>query len=334
MRGADESRSLVVPYARAVIRATFRISLLCLALGGSFALIARDAHPASAAASVTLPSGSNETRTTIPVTINGQRATCVLDTGSSAVLVSPGLAQQARLAAHAGTFEVAPDGRTYVDHQTEIARLGVAGYTLRDVPALISSNLTGYNALCGYDFLTRFPTLIDHDRRTVTLFPASSRLASMHCLPIDLSPHVPLATVEINGTWLNHVVLDSGMAGGGALWEGVRSRLHQPLVANANYETMPQAVQNGFACGAIASVRFAPGTPQSSMPICTEPQRPDGYNGIIETDLPSIHAMAVDYPHRRICFDMGGYPAALAPSVAAPSARSAWSRFNYLRPPP
>jgi hypothetical protein len=70
------------------------------------------------------------------------------------------------------------------------------------------------------------------------------------------------------------------------------------------------------------------------MPICTEPQRPDGYNGIIETDLPSIHAMAVDYPHRRICFDMGGYSAALAPSVAAPSARGAWSRFNYLRPPP
>ena len=228
---------------------------------------------------------------------------------------------------------MAPDGRTYVDRQTDIARLAVAGYTLHDVPALISPNVSGANALCGYDFFTRFPTLIDRDHRQVTLFPAASQLGHMHCVSVDLSPHVPLATVEINDTWVSHIVLDSGMAGGGALWEGVRPQLHRPLVANAAYETMPAGIREGFACGAVASVRYASGSPQSSMPICTEPARPDGYNGIIETNLATVHAMAVDYPHRRICFDVSGYSKVASPGNPANATHDAWSRFYYLRPP-
>jgi hypothetical protein len=324
----------VVRYARAVNRATaFSVLLFGLGLGATLLLNARDSQPASASASVTLGSGLNATRTTIPVTIEGQRASCVLDTGSSAILVSPALATAARLAGRAGTFEVAPDGRTYVDRQTEIARLGVAGYSLRNVPALISTNLTGYTALCGYDFFTHFPALIDRTHSLVTLFPSSSKLARLRCLPIDLTPHVPLATIEINGSWLSHIVLDSGMAGGGALWDGVRPQLRQPLVASANYETTRSAVRDGLACGAVASIRYAAGAPASSMPICTEAQRPDGYNGIIETNLPTVHAMAVDYPHRRMCFDVA-YPAMTAAgSLPAPDRGGAWSRFNYLRPP-
>jgi hypothetical protein len=310
-----------------------RTFIFCLCFGGSLALTARDAHLAVASASATLSSGLNQTRTTIPVTIDGQRASCVLDTGSSAILVSPSLAQAARLRGRQGTFELAPDGRTYIDRQTEIPHFAAAGYSLHNVPALISSNLTGSTALCGYDFFTHFPTLIERDRRLVTLFPAVSRLARMHCLTVDLSPRVPLATVEINGSWLSHIVLDSGMAGGGALWDGVRSQLRQPLVASASYAMMPP-VQRGFACGAAASVRYAAGTPESSMPICTEAQRPDGYNGIIETNLPGVHAVAVDYPHRRICFDVAASSQVTASSIAPPTNRgSAWSRFNYLRPP-
>jgi hypothetical protein len=312
-----------------------RTLLVALGLGGTLAAVALHPHRASASASIILASGSNATRTTIPVTIDGERASCVLDTGTSAVIVSPWLAQALRLPTHAGTFELAPDGRTYVDRQTTIARFAVGSYTLHGLPALISPNISGDQALCGYDFFARFPTLIDRDRRQVTLFPAASRLAHMQCLPVDLSPHVPLATVEINDTWVSHIVLDSGMAGGGALWEGLRSQLREPLIANADYETMPAGVREGFACGATASVRYASGAPLSAMPICTEPSRPDGYNGIIETNLSSVHAMAVDYAHRRICFNVGGsYAEAAAPAPPVSVAHGdAWARFNSLRPP-
>lgn len=309
-----------------------RAFVAMLSMAGAAVAIAGQTHRAAASASVTLASGDNGTRATIPIAIDGARADCVLDTGTSAILVSPSLAQQARLSPRSGTFELAPDGRTYVDRQTDIASLSVGGYTLRDVPGLISSNLSGYNALCGYDFFAHFPTLIDRQRHQVTLYPPASKLGHMHCAGVDLSPHVPLATVEINDTWLDHIVLDSGMAGGGALWDGVRSDLRRPLITNAQYETMPAGIRAGFACGAVASVRYASGSPLSSMPICTEQQRPDGYNGIIETNVPSVRAMAVDYPHKRICFDVSGAGEVAAPSFAPP-ARGAWTRFNDLRPP-
>jgi predicted aspartyl protease len=334
MRGADESRRVWYPTVESVISpAALRALVIFLCLGAIVTAVARDARPASASAPTTLASGFNATRTTIPVAIEGQRASCVLDTGSSAILVSPALAQAAHLQGRAGTFEVAPDGRTYVDRQTDIAHFGVAGYTLRDVPALISSNLTGYSALCGYDFFTHFPTLIDRAHRVVTLYPSPSKLARLHCLTVNLAPHVPLATVEINGTWLSHVVLDSGMAGGGALWDGVRSQLREPLASEAAYRGAPPGTRDGFACGAVATVRYAGGAPASAMPICTEAQRPDGYNGIIETNLSSVAAIAVDYPHRKMCFDVAAYSQVTAAGPAPSFDRGAWSRFNYLRPP-
>ncbi|HEY1882081.1 MAG TPA: retropepsin-like aspartic protease [Candidatus Cybelea sp.] len=312
---------------------------LCLFSFAVLLVFGAGARPVQAAASVTLASGFNETRTTIPVTVEGVRASCVLDTGSSVMLVSPALAREAGLQSQGGTFEIAPDGRTYADRQTVVGRFTVAGSVMRNVPALISANLSGSSALCGYDFFAHFPTLIDRYHRTVTLFPSASKVAHLHCLPVALAPRVPLATVEINGTWLDDVVLDSGMAGGGALWDGVRSRLSRPLIASADYTTNQSAVRNGFACGASAWIRYAAGAPETSMPICTEPRRPDGYNGIIETNLSSVHAMAVDYPRKRICFDVAQYSpgwAAAPPQAQAqqpPSNGGAWSRFNSLRPP-
>jgi hypothetical protein len=253
------------------------------------------------------------------VTFNGWRTSCILDTGSSAIIVSPLLARDVGLAGERGTFEVAPDGRTYADRESTVSRFAVAGHTLRNLHALISSHLTGYSALCGYDFFMRFPTLIDREHSAVTLFPAASKIARMHCLPVNLAPRVPLARVEINGTWLSQIVLDSGMAGGGALWDGVRSRLHSPLASNSGYGMNRGGFSNYLSCEGSALIRLAAATAASSIPICTEPERPDGYNGIIETNLPSVHAMAVDYPHRRICFDVA-------------SSSPAWARFNNLRP--
>ena len=210
MRGADESRSPMVRWLDAMRSTALVLPLFLL---GVLVVLGATAPPAQAAASVTLSSGFNETRTTIPVTVDGVRTSCVLDTGSSVMLVSPALAHQAGLQGQGGTFEIAPDGRTYVDRQTVVGRFSIAGNVMRNVPALISSNISGSSALCGYDFFARFPTLIDRYHRSVTLFPPASKLAHLHCLPVTLGPRVPLATVEINGTWLDDIVLDSGMAG-------------------------------------------------------------------------------------------------------------------------
>lgn len=316
------------------MKSTIFIPILGLCLAAA-AVLAADTHRAVASAQgpVTLSSGLNETRPTIPIAINGSRFDCVLDTGTSAIIVSPSVAEMGNLPRQSATSEVSPDGRTHTDFHTTIAHFGVAGYRTRNVAALVSSNLSGADVLCGYDFFARYPTLIDRDRQSVTLFPVASAINRLHCLLVDLAPHVPLATVEINGTWVDHVVLDSGMVGGGALWDGVRERLREPLVADANYETDPSAVREGLACGASAGVRLVAGAPRSAMPICTESQRPDGYNGILETYLPTIHAMAIDYPHHRICFGTNG-SAQLATWHATGFSGNAWTRFNNLRAVP
>lgn len=237
------------------------------------------------------------------MTIDGQRVSCVLDTGTSAVLVSPYTARVAHLVGRAGTFELAPDGRTYVDRETTIPHLNVADISVRNVHALISSNLYGTQALCGYDFFVRFPTLVDRVHSTVTLFPSPHKTARMHCLVVDIHAKVPLATIEINDTWLSDIVLDSGMAGGGALWSGVLDRLQPPPFESDGYGA-PAAMSGSFRCGSSVFVRFAANTASSDMPLCAADAHPDGYNGIVETNLPNVRAMFVNYAQHRVCFDL------------------------------
>jgi hypothetical protein len=229
-------------------------------------------------------------RATIPVDLDGHRYACVLDTGTSAILVSRSVASSAGLTAEAPVDEIAPDGFRYADVHTHIARFGVAGFAMTDVPALISSKLRGDTTLCGYDFFAQIPTLIDRDRQLVTLFPAVATLDRMRCLPVDLRPRVPVARLQVNGAWVDDIVLDSGMVGGGAIWNGAMGRPAQTPAGP------------GLTCGYGAVIGLFDGSPPNPIPLCTSSQRPDGYNGIVETNLPTVHALAVDYPNRRMCF--------------------------------
>ena len=70
------------------------------------------------------------------------------------------------------------------------------------------------------------------------------------------------------------------------------------------------------------------------MPICTETQRPDGYNGIIETNLASVTPWRWTIPHHRMCFDVASSSVTAAGAPPVSDRGGAWSRFNYLRPPP
>jgi hypothetical protein len=252
------------------------------------ALFAPASAYAAGHAPVTLPSGLDLTRATIPISIQGEPFTCVLDTGTSAMFVSQAVALELGLPFEAPIDEVAPDGLHYADHHTHLGGVSVGGYALATMPALISSKLQGRNVLCGYDFFTQVPTLIDRDRQQVTIFPGVAALDRMHCLPVDLRPHVPLATINLNGTRVEQVVLDSGMVGGGAVWNGVAGRL--------------AVSPTGMACGQNSTIGFFSGGPSNPLQLCTSSQRPDGYNGIVETNLPSVHQLAVDYPDRRVCF--------------------------------
>jgi hypothetical protein len=238
---------------------------------------------------VVIGSGLDGTRATIPVQVDGHAERCVVDTGASVMLLSEGTARDAGLQLGMPLQEIAPDGRRYADYQTTISDFTAGNYTAHDMPARISSNLPSDVMLCGYDFLSRVPVLIDRDHSQVTLFPGTDSVNRMHCSPIDLTPRVPLGSIDVNGTKIDNVVLDSGATGGGVLWSGAGSNL------------MP--AQYGMNCGQNAGIAFYDGGPVAQLQLCTSPQRPDGYNGLVETNAATIHKMAIDYPNRRLCFD-------------------------------
>ncbi len=249
---------------------------------------------------LSLPSGLDQARATIPVQVNGRLYQCVLDTGTSVMLVSPSVARGAGLFFGAPIEEIAPDGLRYSDYHTQITTFSAAAYQMHGVAALISPKLTGDTVLCGYDFFAQVPTLIDLGRQIVTLFPSSSTIARMHCLSVDLAARVPVASINVNGITVEHVVLDSGLIGGAALWAGVANQLG--LSAAADFGYTPQSAQNALECGRNVNVSLFSGSSYTPVRLCVSAQPPDGYNGIMQTNLPNIQQIAVDYPNRRICF--------------------------------
>ncbi len=279
---------------------------------------------------IVLRAGSDRSRLTIPVEIGGVSAPCVLDTGTSTMLVSPALARFAGLARGPAVDEIAPDGRAYRDRSTHLHHFRVGGIALHGLPALISSKLGGLQALCGYDFFAHIPVLIDRDRQRVTLFPPASAYAQLQCLAVDLSMHVPVGSAVINDTLLPGIVYDSGMIGGGALWRGAAARLAQPVALPP--ASAPAA--SGLHCGAAATAGFTRGGPSVGIDLCLADRRPDGQNGILETNLPTVHAIAVDYPHHRVCFALGA-PSGIT-SIPPTDAldQNAWTRLNAQHPIP
>lgn len=288
----------------AIVRLTAAI-LVLLAAAAKPAFVQADSAAPQVRAPIAMSSGLDLTRATIAVAINGRRYACVLDTGTSTMLVSQAVAQAAALPLEAPVEEIAPDGLRYADRHAHIERFEAGGYAMRDLPALVSSKLSGDTVLCGYDFFARIPTLIDRDTRVVTLFPPTATLDRMRCLPIDLTAHVPVASLHINGAWLDGVVLDSGMVGGGAIWAGAAGRFAPPLTVAPGYQSDPRAARNGLVCGLNATIGLFDGAAGDTIALCTSSRRPDGYNGILETNLPTVHQIAIDYPRRRLCFSTG-----------------------------
>ena len=271
------------------------VILVCaLALGTGGTALAQNAP-------IVLSAGTDRARTTIPISVNGVQVQCVLDTGASTMLLSQETASIAGLAPENSVDEIAPDGQRYAGHTTRIAQFGVGGMTLPDLPALISSNQSNVQALCGYDFFLHFPTLIDFDRALVTLFPPEYTLNNMRCLRVDLSTHVPVSTVLIDGTPLSNVVLDSGMSGGGILWNGALTKLARPLArqVSSGYD---RGQQSNLSCGQSAMAAFFADVPAAFVQLCSSATPPAGYDGMLQTNLSTVHQLGIDYAARRVCF--------------------------------
>jgi aspartyl protease family protein len=114
----------------------------------------------------------------VPVAVNGLRGRFLLDTGSSVIVVGPGLARAAGITATPGRDAVelhTLGGRTSAP-STNAASISVATAELRNVPVVLHDPGPGVDGILGNTFLSHYQVTVDGDRRQVTLRPLSRPL--------------------------------------------------------------------------------------------------------------------------------------------------------------
>lgn len=155
-----------------------RESLTEIPTGGAVAHrvhdLARTAAPTSDVREATVSLEPARGVWVVPVTLNGGgTARFLVDTGASVTMLSPGLAEQARVrpAPDAGRLEMTtlagPAGGPIVT----IDSLVLGGLEIRRVPAVIHESGFGVDGILGNTVLARFAMTLDADRRILHLRP-------------------------------------------------------------------------------------------------------------------------------------------------------------------
>ena len=288
--------------------------------------LVRGAHPASATASVTIASGSNATRSTIPVTMaTGTRTACSTPGRRRlSFLRGRGRRRGSTLELERSRLRPMVTPTSIVKRRSELSASAVVA-PRRSRPDFVEPERP--DALCGYDFFTHFPTLIDRDRRLVTLFPSASRVAHLHCVQVDLTPHVPLATIRNQ----RHVGESRRARLRHGRWRRAlgRGALQAPPAARRGCQLRDDA---GCDARRICMWRGRVGAIRTRIAVesaCRSAPNPNVLTATTASSrriLRTLHAMAVDYPHHHVCFDVGGY-AAVAPIAPAPAPSGAARRM-------
>ncbi len=172
--------------------------------------------------SVTLPLSLYQGRwIMVPVTLGNIRSIFLLDTGASATVISISLAKKlglplkGTLAMAAGIFSGvyfvhAPAmeiGGARVDPQTIVA-LDLDG-------GEFGATVPGIGGIVGYDFLSRFVTVVDYQGGKITFSPVSSFSPSADdvAIPVELDAQDLMLPVEVNGKSAKFI-LDTGNGSG------------------------------------------------------------------------------------------------------------------------
>ncbi len=195
-----------------------------------------------AASTVTIPLMTGGGRLRVPLKVNGQKATFLLDTGANADFISPALVNRLSLPR-------VPYGQAQgVGHETpkvhlvrlsllEVGGLRYESHVLRSLP------LGGDEGLLGYSFL--FPLVVELNflrQEMVVYREGAFRLPpGAVTLSLSLPTGLPMVTAEIKGVGPARLFLDTGYDGG---WE-----LYRPFVRKHGLSERP-----GGAIGGIGGI--------------------------------------------------------------------------------
>lgn len=210
-----------------------------------------DYHFPDTLASVVIPFQYVDGHIRLPVTVNGrQKFWVILDSGASANIFHSGAIDSLNLPVVGSLPAIGVAGYEGVNLvQTDSVAVGgltlygqVAGSMDMSVVASRMGFDSAFGGILGYDFLSRFPILIDYDAQSLTVFNPGSFEAPPGGIEVDfyLTLLIPTIAGQLNG-FEGDFIVDLGNAYGLILHHGF-TRQHQ--IADRLYDV--REIRGGF----------------------------------------------------------------------------------------
>lgn len=254
---------------------------------------------------VVLPTTFQGDAIIVRLNVNGRGLDFMLDSGSTDILIDPGVARQLGLTLY-GKFSGTMGG-SFDLSQTIVPLATIGNVQLKNAvfgvgPVSEQAGGSRVVGLLGYDFLASAIVGIDFKHQTVTAYPAG--VVPTHDpvseIPAQLDDGVPRVTASFEGV-TGHFLLDLG-AFRTILYPSYLAKLPNKVNIQQNVgaefvggdETMSQYTVHDFVFG---GVKFGSATlmvPQNSLANIHE------YDGIIGRDVLEGYALYFDYGRRAI----------------------------------
>src|SRR5690625_3286842 len=160
----------------------------------------------------------------VQATINGEKVTAVLDSGTGGLILSKALAVKRGLQLNPDSSVQAAGGGTGKQtispvklHATRFGTIDihdVSRYAI-DMHTLSTSSGFKIDALLGYPFFKNHAIRINYPQRTISIYPTGDAPHCANPIPIEIVHHVPVITAKISAqpgakTKTYHLIVDLG----------------------------------------------------------------------------------------------------------------------------
>jgi hypothetical protein len=246
----------------------------------------------------------------VPCVVDGQRANCLIDTGTTPSGMTLDFAERLKREPH-GEMEISALG-SYVTGVIDVASLTIGSASIKQLRTVVVPQTRGLNfdIILGSDALAGMRIIFDPARRSVHIGESSARGAGTE-IPLHFDGGVPYVTAKLSATSVpQRLVFDTGDNGTFSIpFEAYRanSSLFPPL---KNVKTLGLGGSADAIFGQLPSASIGPLTLERAD-IQAVRGLPEGHIGYALAAR--CGRLAIDFTQRRIdCFD-GEHPATKTP---------------------
>lgn len=154
-------------------------------------------------------------RPMVPISVNGVRGLCVLDSGTGGIVLPLSLAAKAKVRQIAPAPVNGPANVFTASYGRADIIVGPA--EMRSAVVIVGPQSPGDYAACGYDFLASFVVRVVKRTMTIAKRSAIAPPCDEYCVPVDTWERTAVANIRVGSRPVNQATLDTGSDGSLAL---------------------------------------------------------------------------------------------------------------------